>query len=70
MQPTDFERAVSVLTERLEKLETELRDARWQKVADALAGLEGRTGELIKQLDAKIVQVHERVRALEASDGR
>lgn len=65
MDPKELERAVSVLTERLERLEVELRDARWQKVSDAMASLEQRTGALISQLNGNVLQLHTRLEAVE-----
>lgn len=65
MDPKELERAVAVLTERMERLEVELRDARWGKVADALESLERRTGELIAQMNANVLQIHGRLEVVE-----
>ena len=65
MEPKELERAVAVLTERMERLEVELRDARWHKVADAMDSLERRAGELITQLNANVTQIHSRLEAVE-----
>ena len=65
MEPRELERTVAVLTERMERLEAELRDARWQKIADAMESLERRTGELITQINSNVLQIHERLRTVE-----
>ena len=65
MDSQELERTIAVLGERLERLEAELRDARWEKVAESLSSLERRTGELITQLNANVMQVHQRVSELE-----